>query len=201
MEKRLKYIFWFLIVWFWLLFSQSFWYDQKIYVDWVTTPILNWWQSASYLYTFQNYWDSTNTCGDWFSCSTQTVRNDFGYSLYYNWSVQTNYLFYGCTSWLDCNYSNFWKTYNNSAFGLSLYSGWYAVNWNRNYSSNKSSNYWPISVYLWTDSDKWKTFIGVSDIAWSNYYKSPVYWLAKNFLNWLNYIKVSDSDYFRLFFK
>lgn len=195
MEKRLKYILSFLIVWIWLLFNQSFAWNTYLYVEWVTLPLLssNFSSSSAYLYTFNNQTGRIESV-------SQSYPN-LWYSLTYNWN--TDYTYRPCfRSNLSCSS----YTFNNSVYWSYLYQSrtWKTVNGSFYYSRNQTRPWYnPIKIVLWDWDDFWKNFIYTNAILNDTGVFTPHFMLWWWFFTSLDYtFKTAPNinNYLRLFF-
>lgn len=202
--KKIKYLLWFFIFWFWLLINQSFW----LIVEWVTLPLTssNFNSSSSYKYTF-NYNQQTM---NW--SATPYVRA-LWYSLYYNWSTQFDYTaqFFNNTTY-SCPSIYSTIQLNNSVFWESLFTwsciNWWWNSWRINIASNMPNLSWWSSfdgtnrVLIWNWNNFWQAFVYVWTLESPSY--SPKYWFWWKYFNnndWveLNQTSMNNSP-LRLFF-
>lgn len=183
--KKIKYLLWLLIVWFWLLINQGF--CRLMVVEWITLPLLDNFSSVSnYRYIFK---DNVTAYRDYWTL--QAYYNWFWYSLYYNQLTQ-----YDISNQLvqdrSCNLSYSGIVFNSSLFSYNPFtwtcqSIWMNVaHYNKYYFSNYYTG-WNQFVYLWVNNDFWKNFI---TIWWPDTYVFP------RFAFWWGFFWL--WDYFRL---
>lgn len=187
MEKRLKYILWCLVVWFWLLFNQSF--ADNYYFEWVTLPLTNSnLLSSSYLYTFISNWEFQAPY--------------FWYTLYYDWLTHENITQQSC-GWSSCTNVPIHQ-FNNSIYWLELLNDIIYHN-SRNWWNVNNSSMWNnwVSIYMGQWDQFWKNFI----FAWSPLYDNTwIYSAHYSLWNWFlsspSYLTINSSlsNFYRIFF-
>lgn len=185
--KKIKYLLWCFVVWFWLLINQSF--ADNYYFEWVTLPLTNSnLLSSSYLYTFISNWDFQAPY--------------FWYTLYYDWLTHENITQQSC-NWSTCSNVPIHQ-FNNSIYWLELLNDVIYHNsrnwWNVNNSSQYNNK---ISIYMGQWDQFWKNFI----FAWSPLYDntwsySAHYSLWNWFLSSPSYLTINSSlsNFYRIFF-
>lgn len=195
--KKIKYLFWFLVVWVWLLINQSFWFDFQL----VNTQFNNYFTnfsesnySRSYSYLFR-----TSSSFHW----------DFGkirwgylwYLLGYdkNWVVS-----YGADEGPNhsCHSSVLW---NKSMYQLDTYN-WSCPDiwtvWTLYINQNIYSNPYPSSIALrfnyWIDQNQWRAFLSTypnnnpssytaPNISFWNWFFSGANFEFEDISNWSNW--------------
>ena len=203
MEKRLKYLLWLLVVWFWLLFNQTFafWsptiWELTLFVEWVTLPWTNsHMRSSTYQYSFHNWG---------YSYYSRRVAS-LSYQRKINWN---NYSSVNWDSHDDCNFS--WANYqfNNTIFGQSLYNARFTDlfdNWHCNWYIWNQSSWWytPIKVVLWQWNDFWKNFVYTNSALNDTWIYTPHYMLWGGFMTSNDFVErnLSQVNWFlRLFWR
>lgn len=195
--KKIKYILWLSLVWFWLL-NSVFAADYNLYVDWnfitpVTSTIS---QSSSYLYHFKSM-DISAWTKAW-----------LWYELYYDNTTHFSWLpmcVFRRQSWQENFGSLNSAVFNNSILSFSPF------NWRRqrtsdsNYVCTANSNYnWPIRYLLWySDTSLWKNFIYLWNYTTTG---SVKYWIWDWFAwseAWFydEFSSTENSNYLRIIYR
>lgn len=189
MEKRLKYLIWCLVVWFWLLFNQSFWLDVEL-------TSLSW--DFNYLVEFPI---NASIC-TYYSCDP--LYNYRSYRISYNdWSVtnisQPYYMVSDCWT-SDCPT----KIFNNTIFWYQPYSSS-----SYHYTARNIKPYNTIIPYSYRSLNQlefvlskswyyWNAFVCV-DCLNTNITTNPKFALWHQIIVW-GYDLITDIDYLRLLY-
>lgn len=196
--KKVKYLLWFFVLWFWLLFSsQSF--ADNVTIDWVVSSYNCANGCATYRYIFNNRkyingWNSSYNA--WF----------LWYQMNYDWVVHED-VFWSAWQWITCTSvsSVYNRLFNSSIYEFLPYS-WSCASFSSPYytwSSPNNYNYYTnswslINVALWRNTEFWRAFVWLSTNNWN----TPKYWFWNSFA-WINdYLVVNSANawYFRFFY-
>lgn len=217
--KKVKYLLWLFVVWFWLLINQSFAAVNIVDIQLVNTQLdttfVNADYSRSYSYLFKLQWNTT--C---YTYESQRLWDLYWY--WYNITNTNNYLIntFWNQGWNSsiCNNLN-WLLWNNSYFWFDYYT-WNCYDyWNNNWSFYVYTNVKPQpwsqhtsssncitarhKFLFWRNSNSWQVFVMLDRQTLPDTTKIPTFWFWNNYLvwnDWLEVLSTNMNNWLRLFY-